>query len=117
MVNSTNDKPRSTTTKQASKESSADVEAATDDPAETPEAEVDPSSCFPGYIRNSGGFEKALEAIENARKTAKLPSLNRKDYRFALRPPGGIPFSVPVEVIYKPGTAKEKVLGTFRVSR
>ncbi len=55
--------------------------------------------------------------MDAARKEAKLPSLNPTDYRFVLGRPGGIPFSFPVQVIYKPDSAKEKDLGTFRIGR
>ncbi|MEA5447325.1 hypothetical protein VB780_02010 [Leptolyngbya sp. CCNP1308] len=100
-----------------SKASSSEAEAALDAPAAAPEPEVDPSALFPAYIRKLRGIGAALEAIETARKEAKLPSLNPTDYRFILKRPGGIPFCFPVQVVYKPDSAKEKDLGTFRIGR
>lgn len=78
---------------------------------------VDPRTLFPGFIRKLGGIGAVVEAIETARKEAKLPSLNPTDYRFVLGRPGGIPFSFPVQVIYKPESPQEKDLGTFRIGR
>lgn len=64
-----------------------------------------------------GGFEAAWTALDVARKAKKLPTLNPVDYRFTLGPPGGIPFGVPVQVVYRPGTPKKKDLGVFRIGR
>jgi hypothetical protein len=111
---STNDKTKSTPTTPRSKALSTEAEPP---PEAALELASDLSALFPGYIRKLRGFADVAEAIESARKQAKLPSLNLTDYRFVLKLPGGIPFAFPVQVIYMPGTAKEKDLGTFRVGR
>lgn len=118
--NLTPDKTRSTSTRPPSKALSTDPGAAPEAPAApepAPEPAIDPATCFPGYIRKLGGFGAVLEAIDTARKAKRLPSLNLTDYRFVLKRPGGIPLGFPVQVIYKPGTPKEKDLGTFRIGR
>lgn len=111
------DKTKSTPTTPRSKALSTEPEAATDAPAAAPEPDVDPSTLLPRYIRKLRGVGAAIEAIEAACKEAKLPSLNPTDYRFVLGRPGGIPFSFPVQVIYRPESSKEKDLGTFRIGR
>lgn len=115
--NSTSDKTKSTPTTKPSKASSTEADDAPEAPAEAPETEADPSALFPGYLRKLSGFGAALEAIEAARSEAKLPSLNREDYRLIPQQPGGIPYSFPVQVIYKHESRKEKDLGTFRIGR
>lgn len=87
------------------------------EPQAAPEAQADPAACLPGFVRKLGGFEAAWTALEVARKAKKLPTLNPVDYRFILGRPGGNPFSFPVQVVYRPGTPKEKDLGTFRIGR
>lgn len=117
---STNDKTKSTPTTTRSKALSTEADAApaaSDAPPADQALEADPSACFPGYIRKLGGFVDALESLEAVRKDAKLPSLNLTDYRFLPGRPGGIPFTFPVQVIYKPDSPKEKNLGTFRIGR
>lgn len=81
------------------------------------EAEAGPGDFLPGYLRRKGGFGAALEAMETARGDAGLPSFNTTDYRFTVKPPGGVPFSTPVQVTYKPDSPEEQNLGTFRVGR
>jgi hypothetical protein len=114
---STSDSSKLTNKTTRSKASSSEVEAAPEAPAAAPEPEVDPQAFFPGYIRKLRGITTAIEAMDAARKEAKLPRLNPTDYRFVLGRPGGIPLSFPVQVIYKPDSAKEKHLGTFRIGR
>lgn len=114
---STSDNSKLKSTTPRSKASSTEAEPALEAPAAAPEPETDPSACFPSHIRKLGGFGAALESIEAARNDAKLPSLNRTDYRFILNPPGGLPFSVPVQVVYQAGTDKERDLGTYRIAR
>jgi hypothetical protein len=113
----TNDKPRSTPKTPSSTESSADGQDDSEASVAATEAAVDPSNFFPGWILKLGGLSTALEAIDVARRQKKLPSLNPTDYRFVLGRPGGIPFSFPVRVLYKPDSPKEKDLGTFRIGR
>jgi hypothetical protein len=115
--NSTNDKTKSTPTTTRSKASSTEAEEALETTAAGPEPEADLSAYFPGYLRKLRGIGAAVEAIEAARKEAKLPSLTPTDYRFIPGRPGGIPYSFPVQVIYKPGDPKERHLGTFRIGR
>lgn len=81
------------------------------------EAEPGSGDYLPGYLRRKGGFRAASEAMETARTEAGLPSFNATDYRFTVKPPGGVPFSTPVQVIYKPDSPDEHDLGTFRVGR
>ncbi|MGG6241860.1 hypothetical protein ACQ4N7_24820 [Nodosilinea sp. AN01ver1] len=114
---STSDKTKSTPTTTRSKASSSEAEAAPEATAAAPEPEADPSDCFPLFVRKLKGFGAALESIQAARKEAKLPSLNPTDYRVIPGRPGGIPFSFPVQVVYRPGDPKERNLGTFRVGR
>ncbi|MBW4482915.1 MAG: hypothetical protein KME14_10260 [Tildeniella torsiva UHER 1998/13D] len=114
---STNDKPKSTPTTPRSKALSTESEAAPETAVEAAAAAPDLSAYFPGYIRKLKGLANVAEAIETARKEAKLPSLNPTDYRFVLGRPGGIPFSFPVQVVYKPDSPKEHDLGTFRIGR
>lgn len=117
---STNDKTKSTPTTTRSKALSTEADAApaaSDAPPAASDLEADPSACFPGYIRKLGGFGAALESLETVRKEAKLPSLNPTDYRFVPGRPGGIPFTFPVQVVYKPDSPQERDLGTFRIGR
>lgn len=114
---STSDKTKSTPTTPRSKALSTEAEPTIEAPAEAPETEADASDLFPSYIRKLKGMGAALDAIEAARKEAKLPSLNAADYRFIPGAPGGIPYSFPVQVVYKPGDPKEQSLGTFRINR
>lgn len=111
--NSTNDKTKSTTSTTPSKASSGEAKTAT----AAPEPETNLSDSFPGFIRKLGGLASALDDIDAARKEYRLPSLTPTDYRFVFKRPGGIPFSFPVQVIYKPGSEEEKDLGTYRIGR
>lgn len=115
--NSTNDKPKSTPTTTRSKASSTEAEAAADTPEVEKQGQPDINSQFPGFLRKLRGFDGALEAIETARREQRLPSLNPTDYRVIPKRPGGIPFSFPVQIIYRPDSPQEKDLGTFRIGR
>lgn len=108
---------KSTPTTQRSKASSTEAEATPVDNPVAPAAEPGLSAFFPGYIRKLKGFIDVAESVDSARKKARLPSFNPTNYRFILGRPGGIPFSFPVQVIYKPGSSQEKDLGTYRVGR
>lgn len=115
--NSTSDSSKLTNKTPRSKASSTEAEVAPAEAPEATEATDEPSDCFPLYLRKLRGFGATLGAIDDARRKQRLPSLNPTDYRFILQRPGGIPFSFPVQVVYKPGDAKEKDLGTFRIGR
>lgn len=66
-------------------------------------------------MANRRGASETFKAIEAVRFAKKLPSLSLVDYRFLIKRPGGIPFSVPIEVIYKAESPEEVNLGIFRI--
>ncbi|WOD37373.1 hypothetical protein [Nodosilinea sp. E11] len=86
-------------------------------PAEATDAPPDLTGVVSGRIAKLGGFMATVAAIDAERKARKLPSLTSKDYRWVLGRPGGIPFSFPVTVIYKPESPDEQALGTYRIGR
>ena len=76
---------------------------------------MNPHTLLPGFVARRSGAAVALESMAAAAKEQKLPSLNATDYRFTVGRPGGIPASLPVEVLYKPDGPDEVNVGTFRV--
>jgi hypothetical protein len=96
----------------------AEVEASPAAGASAPPAPVEEVSAqLPSRIVKLGGFTATVAKIDDERKARNLPSLTSKDYRWVLGRPGGIPFSVPVTVIYKPESPDEQTLGTYRIGR
>lgn len=100
-----------------SKGLSTEADAALDASATAPEPPPDITGKVPGWIGKLGGFGATVAAIEAERKLRKLPGLLSKEYRFVLGRPGGIPFTFPVTVLYKPESTQEQNLGTFRIGR
>ncbi|MBD1917168.1 MULTISPECIES: hypothetical protein [Cyanophyceae] len=117
MENSTSDSSKSTPTTPRSKASSTKAPETEDAAPKPPAAPSDVASLFPARITKLGGFDQAIEAMQVAVEDRKLPSLNPNDYRFILKPPGGLPFAFPVQVVYLPDSPDEVDLGTFRVNR
>lgn len=84
-------------------------------PPAAPEPAPSPKQLLPGFVANRKGAGEAFDAIEAARTALNLPSLSLIDYRFVIKRPGGLPFSIPIEVIYKPESKDEINLGIFRI--